>query len=620
MKMSLGISRLPHMRRGFVLVVLSLLGAGAGVAQAPKQKITRAADLPQFSYPISGSVEDLLQSDEAFAKLTAQIRKDVESVLNDYDIQESATKRSLVGTLANIDVLEGKDQDALRLLDEVQALQDKPGEKLTSGLVLRAVLETRGQYKDRNSPEYRAAVAKLVRQRLDAMPFAVVQDDIKQDKTRYELLSQGLIVGELQSVFDPVIQKSGAISNALADQLPNAKLTLVEILPLKEALADVFSSYLAANTKEKPDIWAGRDVRLEPGKNYTPVDVGIWDSGVDISIFEKQLIRQPAGQPAVVAYDLNSRKTTGALYTFPPGHAGQVPALMNRIKGFVDVQANIDSPEASAVKKQIATLKPDQVGPFLEQLDEVADYLHGTHVAGIAVAGNPYARLAVARMTFDYKTIPDPCPSRELSERFAASAIDAVGFFKANHVRVVNMSWGGSRQDDEDSLERCGMGKSIDERKQMARELFDIEKRGMESAFASAPEILFVAAAGNSNSDATFDEFIPSSIETPNLLTVGAVDQAGDEAPFTSYGPTVVVDSDGYEVESYVPGGERMKLSGTSMAAPNVTNLAAKILAVNPGLKPAEVIGIIRNTADATPDGRRHLINPKKAMAAAMAR
>jgi subtilisin family serine protease len=66
-----------------------------------------------------------------------------------------------------------------------------------------------------------------------------------------------------------------------------------------------------------------------------------------------------------------------------------------------------------------------------------------------------------------------------------------------------------------------------------------------------------------------------------------------------------------------VPGGDRMKLSGTSMASPNVVNLAAKILAVNPRLQPADVIRIIRDTADTTADGRRHLINPAKAFAAA---
>jgi subtilisin family serine protease len=101
---------------------------------------------------------------------------------------------------------------------------------------------------------------------------------------------------------------------------------------------------------------------------------------------------------------------------------------------------------------------------------------------------------------------------------------------------------------------------------------------------------------------------------------VGAVDKAGDEASFTSYGPTVVVDANGYEVESYIPGGDRLKMSGTSMASPNVANLAAKILAVNPKLKPPEVIDIIRKTAEKTADGRRNLIDPKKAVAAAGAR
>ena len=90
------------------------------------------------------------------------------------------------------------------------------------------------------------------------------------------------------------------------------------------------------------------------------------------------------------------------------------------------------------------------------------------------------------------------------------------------------------------------------------------------AAFKSAPGILFVAAAGNSNEDSTFAEAIPADIVLPNLLTVGAVDKAGDEAPFTSYGPTVKVHANGYQVESYLPGGDRVALSGTSMASPQV--------------------------------------------------
>jgi len=53
------------------------------------------------------------------------------------------------------------------------------------------------------------------------------------------------------------------------------------------------------------------------------------------------------------------------------------------------------------------------------------------------------------------------------------------------------------------------------------------------------------------------------------------------------------------------------------MASPQVANLAGKIIAVNPALKPEQVIAIIRETADKTPDGRRTLVNPKKAVESA---
>ena len=103
----------------------------------------------------------------------------------------------------------------------------------------------------------------------------------------------------------------------------------------------------------------------------------------------------------------------------------------------------------------------------------------------------------------------------------------------------------------------------------------------------------------------------------PNLLTIGAVDQAGDEASFTSYGPTVKVHANGYQVESFLPGGDRVALSGTSMAAPQVANLAGKLLAVNPKLKPAEVIKLIVDSGERTADGRRNLVHARKALAAA---
>jgi subtilisin family serine protease len=291
-----------------------------------------------------------------------------------------------------------------------------------------------------------------------------------------------------------------------------------------------------------------------------------------------------------------------------------MPGLETEVKAFSDMQANLDTPDATALKKKLSAMKPDEVKAFIENLGLAGNYMHGTHVAGILLDGNPYARLVVGRLTFDYKMIPDPCPSPELVKRGDDATEEYVDYFKRHHVRVVNMSWGGSVNDYERGLELCGIGKSADERKQIARGYFESDKAAMEKAFSSAPDILFITAAGNANSDATFNEFIPSSIRLPNLLTVGAVDLAGDEANFTSYGPTVAVHADGYQVESYVPGGDRVKMSGTSMASPAVANLAAKIIAVNAKLQPAQVIEIIKTTADKTADGRRNLVNPRKAV------
>jgi len=54
-----------------------------------------------------------------------------------------------------------------------------------------------------------------------------------------------------------------------------------------------------------------------------------------------------------------------------------------------------------------------------------------------------------------------------------------------------------------------------------------------------------------------------------------------------------------------------MRLSGTSMASPNLTNLAAKLFALDSSLTPERVNDLIKQGATASSDGRRHLIDPK---------
>jgi len=55
-------------------------------------------------------------------------------------------------------------------------------------------------------------------------------------------------------------------------------------------------------------------------------------------------------------------------------------------------------------------------------------------------------------------------------------------------------------------------------------------------------------------------------------------------------------------------------MSGTSMSCPNVVNLAAKLMALNPKLTVAETIQLIKDGCDISTDGRIVLINPKKSV------
>ncbi|MEO8345604.1 MAG: S8 family serine peptidase [Betaproteobacteria bacterium] len=596
-------------------VLLTLAFTDPAVAQT-RQRIDKAADLPRFTYKVDGKVEDLIKDDTKFRAFAAEVRRDIDSTLAKYDIADKSAERQLRGTLLQLDMLDAKYDAALAGVDRLKALQDKPADKLLTGLSTRAIIAGERKAGNRTSPEYRSEVGRSITDALQPLPYDVIANDIKETKAGAETLGEGRMIGAVREQLQPIVDKSGSLSSDLAPTVVRIKYALAYSLPLKQTYVDTYSTYLNAHRVEKADIWAGRDVALPAGKGYAPVTIAVWDSGVDTPLFPGRPV-MVAGKPAVIAFDRFANSTTGELMPIPPDLKNRIPQMKSRLKGFSDLQSNIDSSESSEVKKFLSTLKPDEYKGAIEELSLAGSWMHGTHVAGIALAGNPYARLVVGRIEFDWHLLPDPCPTKELTERESRNMQSYVDFFKANGVRVVNMSWGGSVKGYERGLEECNIGKTSDERKALAREYFDMEKNALTKSMVSAPEILFVASAGNSNSDSSFIESIPAGIALPNLLVVGAVDKAGDEASFTSYGPTVLVHANGYQVESVIPGGEKVAESGTSMASPQVANLAAKILAVNPKLTPTQVTELIRSTADKTADGRRTLVNPKKALTAA---
>lgn len=576
----------------------------ASVPAAGKIKITSAADLPIHTYPITGKASALVEDPARMATLAAAVQADIRSDLAKYDIQDRSTLRGQYGTLLIAAMVQKDYAGARALLPTIRGLQDKPADIAASGLSTQALLDAL----ENPGADFHATLRANLERAFKAAPYALISDKIKAQKGQAEILSRGLLVGQIAAEIDPSAA-SGSVSGDVAGELLGAAYALQYVVPNKADLIAAYSAVLDANkTAQKPDIWAARDVTFASAARLTPVEVGIWDSGTDISLYRSHLYGAPG-----IAYDLHSRRTTGLLYPLPGGKAN-ARALQANLKGFEDLQANVDSPEATALKGTLASLPPAEVKPFIEGVSQYANYAHGTHVTGIALRGDPAARLVVCRITFDYHLIPE-APSVAQAERDALMYRQAVAYFKSRGVRVVNMSWGGSLKDVEADLEKTGTGGTPAQRKVLAKRIYDIGYKGFADAIRTAPGILFVAAAGNSDEDILFDSNFPSGVKAPNLLVVGAVDQAGEQTSFTSFG-NVDVYADGFEVPSYVPGGATLKLSGTSMASPEVTNLAAKVFAAQPNLSPVQAkAAIVRGATRRTAGGKAILlIDPKKTL------
>jgi thermitase len=106
--------------------------------------------------------------------------------------------------------------------------------------------------------------------------------------------------------------------------------------------------------------------------------------------------------------------------------------------------------------------------------------------------------------------------------------------------------------------------------------------------------------AGNDSVD--IDQYVsyPASFKFSNMLVVCSVDRFDSLSKFSNWGiKSVDICAVGKRVRSTSVYGKKFeRMSGTSMAAPQVTNIAAKILAINPMLKVDDVISIIINSAN----------------------
>ncbi|HEU4724979.1 MAG TPA: S8 family serine peptidase [Candidatus Eisenbacteria bacterium] len=628
------------MRAPFRLLVLAALVSATSLASAPmlapppaaaaapaKIPITKLADLPPHVYKISDKPSALIANKAAILELASAVEKDLKADLEKYDIQDQTAQRRIYGTLLTIAMLKEEYPAARELVTVVRGLQEKPAQKLTSGVLAEAIMKARAE----GGADPHAALRAHLEAALRALPYQEVQDVLKQAKASFEVTSLNLMVGSMQASVDAAAA-DGTLSGDFAGGLVQSGYVVANILPFKEDIVAAYAAVLDANkTEAKADIWAARDVALGADAKLAPVVVGVWDSGVDVALFPANLwtnAKEVAGNGKDddkngfvddvngIAWSLHSDPEPALLFDIAK-EVGNPEPFKADLKGFEDLQANVDSPAATVLKQKLSALTQAQVKPLLEGLTAYSQYAHGTHVAGIAANGNPAAKIIACRMTFDYHSIPET-PTLVQTTKDADAMAKSVGYFKSNGARVVNMSWGGDLKSIETALELNNAGGTTDERRALARKLYDISYRKLFDAVKAAPNILFVIAAGNSDNNVKFDEVMPSSFKLPNVLVAGAVDQAGEQTSFTSFG-NVDVFSNGFEVESYVPGGDRMKLSGTSMSAPNVTNLAAKLWAVNPKLTVEQVKQYIVKNADEKKSGDNtiRLLNPKATLSAA---
>lgn len=101
---------------------------------------------------------------------------------------------------------------------------------------------------------------------------------------------------------------------------------------------------------------------------------------------------------------------------------------------------------------------------------------------------------------------------------------------------------------------------------------------------------LFVAAAANDGSNNDDQPVYPASYDVPNIISVAALDNRGNLASFSNYGKkTVHIAAPGVNILSSVRGGSYDTWSGTSMATPHVSGVAALVWAQEPGLSNLEL-------------------------------
>ncbi len=274
-----------------------------------------------------------------------------------------------------------------------------------------------------------------------------------------------------------------------------------------------------------------------------------------------------------------------------------------------------------ATEAEIAWIKEKVKDPnFIKEMGKFGNFVHGTHVAGITIRDSKNEVMGIKLIPTETKLIFDELASNKmvaadkwqlLEKGFQALAaqqmkqLAQIAKFAASHkADIANGSFGtGFKQGkmiSDNAFKLLFFRKPTEEESNRAAALFinSLVSEG-QNFVASAPDILFVFAAGNDGM--SNDDFgtSPANIKADNVITVGATYKNQFFAPFSNFGTKMVdVAAPGMLIRSSIPGNDYLEVSGTSQASPYVANVAAKIKAANDKLKPVEIKSILMGTVD----------------------
>lgn len=212
----------------------------------------------------------------------------------------------------------------------------------------------------------------------------------------------------------------------------------------------------------------------------------------------------------------------------------------------------------------------DQLGTFndlqgfdanINAADPMDDNGHGTHCSGIIGAeGNNNE--GIAGINWNVGIMPLKFLGRG-GYGTTKDAIEAINYAidrkqKGVNIRVINASWGSTSY---------------------SKALEDVIRAAGENG------ILFVAAAGNATTNNDKRPHYPSNHQLPNVISVASLDRTDLISAFSNFGAkTVHIAAPGRAILSTWLKDQYREASGTSMAAPQVSGVAALIVASEPDI------------------------------------